>query len=224
MNKTSAVRRSELDRRIQVTLAGYEFDPSSHLWALNKDKTLNLRLAFCHLAEYLRDPYRAVMSRLVQNYAGGYCVSLQEQLVEFLKHTGTDYFTTTALLNYRAQLESNTEYKLGRLRCLLKLWFELGYPGVSPEVTDLLELWRLKGNLKGGAIKSLDPLVGPLDDVELQAFNEVAAQMYEKKEITTVELAYALLLGNYIHEWRKGNSAAAQRHFDAFMPKAAFRA
>ena len=196
MNKTLAVRRSHVDRRIQATRAGYEFDPASHLWALDKDKTLNLRLAFCYLAVSLRDPYRAVMSRLVQNYAGGYCVSLQEQLVEFLKRTGADHFTTTALLNYRAQLDRNTEYKIARLRCLLRHWFELGYPGVSPEVADLLDLWTLKGNSKGGPVKSRHPLEGPLDDVELQTFNEVAAQMYEKKEITTANLAFALLLSH----------------------------
>ena len=39
-------------------------------------------------------------------------------------------------------------------------------------------------------MKCLDPGKGPLDDMELQEFNEKAAQMYEQKHITTSTLAF----------------------------------
>ena len=33
-----------------------------------------------------------------------------------------------------------------------------------------------------------------------------------------------VFFGNYIREWRRGSGVASQRHFNAFMPRAAFRA
>ena len=63
MNETSAVRRFYVNRRIETSLAGREFDPAEDLWALSKDKTLNLRHALCRLAEPLRGPYRTVMAQ-----------------------------------------------------------------------------------------------------------------------------------------------------------------
>ena len=196
LENTSAVRRYYVDRSIQTSLAGREFDPAADLWVLSKEVTLNLGLALCHLAEPLRGPYRAVMAYLAGNYSVGHCMDLQKSLTTFLCQTGTDAFTVTALLNYRSQLDRSSEYKLGRVRILLRLWHKLGYPDVPTEVIDLLDSWTLKGNEKGASVKSLDPRVGPLDDIELLEFNETAAQMFEKGEITKATLAFALLLSH----------------------------
>ena len=105
-------------------------------------------------------------------------------------------FTTVALLNYRARFDRTTEHKLNYVKTFLKHWHRLGYPGVATEVVDLLDSWTLHGNEQGAAVKCLDPGKGPLDDMELQEFNEKAAQMYEQRHITTSTLAFALLLSH----------------------------
>ena len=152
---------------MEVSRAGREFDPAADRWVLSKDVTLNLGLALCRLPASLRDPYRAVMTHVARTYSPSYCGNLQGFLIPFLRQAGTDPFTTTALLNYRAGLGRSTEHLLGYVRTFLKHWHRLGYPGVTSEVMALLDSWTLKGNDKGAAVKSLDPLQGPLDDLEL---------------------------------------------------------
>ena len=196
MHRSSAIRQSLADHKMEVSRAGREFDPAADRWVLSKDVTLNLGLALCRLPASLRDPYRAVMTHVARTYSPSYCGNLQGFLIPFLRQAGTDPFTTTALLNYRAGLGRSTEHLLGYVRTFLKHWHRLGYPGVTSEVMALLDSWTLKGNDKGAAVKSLDPLQGPLDDLELQAFNEKAAQEFEKGHITISTLAFALLLSH----------------------------
>ena len=196
LKNTSAACRLYVKHKIVTSLAGREFDPASDQWVLSKEVTLNLALALSHMAEPLRGPYREVMVYLAENYSAGHCMDLQKTLAKFLCQMGTNTFSVTDLLNYRAQLGRNSEYKIGRLRVLLKRWCELGYSGVPTEVIEFLDSLTLKGNVKGAAVKSLDPRAGPLDDIELQAFNERVAQMFEKGEITKSTLAFALLLSH----------------------------
>ena len=216
MNETLAVSQFYVDHRIVTSSAGREFDPAADRWVLSKDRTLNLQLALCHVAESLRGPYRAVMVHLAQNYSARYCACLHDRLAAFLRQTGTNLFTTTALINYRSGLDRSTEYKLGNVRAFLKHWYELGYPGVPAEVIDLLDSWTLRGNQKGAVVKSMDPLEGPLDDLELQAFNEKASQMFEKGEIKMSTLAFALLLS---HTGRRPGQLLLTRIGDLFSGK-----
>jgi len=60
----------------------------------------------------------------------------------------------------------------------------------------LLDGWTIKGNIKGDVIKRLDPIKGPLSDIELQGFNEGAVQAYEKNVITITEMAIGLVISN----------------------------
>ena len=216
MNRTSAIRQYFVVRKIETSLAGREFDPAADRWVLSKDITLNTRLVLRRLADPLRDPYRAVMTHFARNYSAHYCNNLQGFLIFFLRQAGTNLFTTAALLNYRATLDRATEYKLGCVRTFLKHWDRLGYPGVPAEVIDLLDSWTLRGNPKGAAVKSLDPVKGPLDDLELQAFNEVAAQEFEKGNITISTLAFALLLS---HTGRRPGQLSLIRIGDLFSGK-----
>ena len=158
-----------------------------------------------------------MMTHFARNYSAHYCNNLQGFLIFFLRQAGTNLFTTAALLNYRATLDRATEYKLGCVRTFLKHWDRLGYPGVPAEVIDLLDSWTLRGNPKGRPqSRAWDPVKGPLDDLELQAFNEVAAQEFEKGNITISTLAFALLLS---HTGRRPGQLSLIRIGDLFSGK-----
>ena len=197
MNESSVARQNQVGyvtEKPRMALAGREFDPTTDQWILSKDVTLTLRHALCLLDDSLKEPYRAVMANLACNYSAGYCARLQGILIPFLRQTGTNTFTTKALLNYRGGLDRRFEYKVAYVAILLKHWHRLGYPGVRDDVLDLMDSWTLKGAERGAAVKSLDPIQGPLDDLELLEFNEKAAQEFERGRIPLSTLAFALLL------------------------------
>jgi integrase len=100
------------------------------------------------------------------------------------------------LINYRSTLTRDTEWYLGTIRGFLKKWHDLGYEGISDDVIDLLDGWTIKGNIKGDVIKRLDPVSGPLSDIELQGFNEGAVQAYERDAITLTDMTMGLAISN----------------------------
>ncbi len=110
--------------------------------------------------------------------------------------TGATSIETTTLINYRASLDRENEWKLATIRGFLYKWHDLGYPGIGDDVIDLLKSWTLKGNVKGDAVKRLDPNQGPLTDNELTAFNEGVVRAYEQVKITLDELAICLLISH----------------------------
>jgi len=59
-----------------------------------------------------------------------------------------------------------------------------------------LDGWVIKGNVKGDVIKRLDPVKGPLSDIELQGFNEGAVRAFESGNISLTDMAMALVISN----------------------------
>ena len=96
------------------------------------------------------------------------------------------------LINYKSTLTDKTEWHLANIRYFLKQWHKLGYPGVTEDVVELMSGWRLKGCEKGDLIKRLDPLNGPLSDIELHGFNECAVQLFEQNKISLQDLVISL--------------------------------
>jgi integrase len=113
-----------------------------------------------------------------------------------LRTTKSSEIDETVLINYRASLDIETEYLLGVIKGFLIKWYELGYPGISSNVIELLNGWRIRGNFKGDVVKRLDPIKGPLSDIELQGFNEGIIQAYEKSLISLTDLAIGLITSN----------------------------
>ena len=112
----------------------------------------------------------------------------------FLETSGAREFEATPLRNYRASLDRANEWRLGQMRPFLLRWHDQGYPGVTDEAAEWLHRSRLKGNTKGRAVLSMDPNDGPFDDQELIDILETAAQLYERRRIDLVTLAFTMLL------------------------------
>ena len=151
---------TEPARRTAISRDGREFDPSTDRWKLNKDLTLNLGLVLCRLDPPLRAPYRAVMEHFARSYSAPYCSAIQMFLLAFLRATGATSLDKTALLNYRAGLDRNSEYKLGYFRAFLARWYDQGYPGVTADTIKLLKSFRLRGNEKGRSRQEHGPRAG----------------------------------------------------------------
>ena len=186
-----------VEHQTRMSHSGHEFCPSANAWKLSKDRTLHLTEIMKLLDESLMDSFRYVMAHYACNCAGSTCEIFLHCLTTYLKKTGNRTFETLSLRNYKAQTKKQDANRaLEPLRTVLKLWHAQGYPGVSDAVAELVDSWTIKGAVSGAAVKSMDPIKGPLTNFELQIFNEAVPQMYEHNQISLSTLAYALLLSH----------------------------
>lgn len=95
------------------------------------------------------------------------------------------------LISYRSTLSREHEWYLGSLRGFLKPWIKLGYTGINDNVKDLLNNWRLKGNIKGRAVQTLCPTEGPLSDLEFEALHQKLVEGYETNLISAEDFVLA---------------------------------
>jgi hypothetical protein len=86
--------------------------------------------------------------------------------------------TSTDLINYKATLTDSTSWYLGSLAGLLKKWHSLGYSGVTADAVALLKQLRTKGNQKGEAVLTHDPIHGPFTDIELESLQSSLDMAY----------------------------------------------
>lgn len=178
------------------SLAGYWFDEREPVWVLDKNITVNVNSVSCLLEAGSRYSYIRVLSHYGRTKSANHVQNMNSRMRALLRFIATKSISTTALINYRATLTRESEHHLGALRGFLYKWHDLGYPGIGDDVIDLLKSWTLKGNIKGDAVKRLDPNEGPLTDNELTAFNEGAVRAYEQNKITLDELAICLLISH----------------------------
>lgn len=86
---------------------------------------------------------------------------------------------TTHLLNFIAKLGAGDKLGLeAQLSSLLSRWHALGLQGVSDEAVRFLKSRRKKGNTKGEAVVTLDPVHGPLSDFEFEELMSAVTQAY----------------------------------------------
>jgi integrase len=82
---------------------------------------------------------------------------------------------------------------LGSLSGFLKKWHRLGLPGVTADAISLLEELRIKGNQKGSAVLTLDPVDGPFTGLELEAVQSAVNDFYERGLLGEAEYLLAWL-------------------------------
>ena len=73
--------------------------------------------------------------------------------------------------------------RVSQLSALIGKWSELGYQGLSEAAVRLLAKTKKKGNLKGRAVRTLDPIEGPFTDYELQQIVSALNNAYASRFI-----------------------------------------
>lgn len=173
--------------------AGYWFNEDDLIWILDKNITVNVGKVRDLLDTGVEGGFIATLAHYARNLSSSHTKTISERLHCMMRDTSASKIATTMLINYRATLTRDTEWYMGTIRGFLYKWHDLGYPGISDDVIDLLNSWTLKGNIKGDAVKRLDPAQGPFTDNELLAFNEGAARAFEQDLISITDLSMALL-------------------------------
>jgi integrase len=176
--------------------SGYLFNPDDEYWHLDKNTKIPVGPVRYLLDDSTAKSYIKVLAYYACNLSASHTNNINSSFLRMLRTTGASIITCSGLINYRAELTRDKEWNLGMFCGFLRKWHDLGYEGISDDVIDLLDSWIIKGNIKGDVIKRLDPISGPLSDIELQAFNEGAIQAYERDAISLTDLALSLAISN----------------------------
>lgn len=192
--------------------SGYWFDLKASTWRLDKNNIVllgKIRESLCD--EVVLHGFVSTLAHYATTMSGSHARNIADRFAAMITETGATSIETRTLINYRALLDRKNEWKLGTIRGFIYKWHDLGYPGIDDEVINLLKGWTLKGNIKGDAVKRLDPNKGPLTDNELMAFNEGVVRAFEQNRIALDELAICLLIS---HTGRRPKQVAHTKHSD----------
>ncbi|ANB71236.1 integrase [Paraburkholderia phytofirmans OLGA172] len=96
--------------------------------------------------------------------------------------------------NYAAKLGAHEIGRLGTLNGLLQKWVNLGLPGVEPECATYLLERKKPGNEKGKAVRTRDPVAGPLSEEEYTALYSAVNAAYGRGELPLWTLLLTRLL------------------------------
>ncbi|MBP8116426.1 MAG: tyrosine-type recombinase/integrase [Nitrospira sp.] len=233
MNTSALVfQKNKWTPQQRTSTAGYVFNEADDRWVLDKDSKLNVKAVADLIDENLVPGYIATLSHFATNHSGDHAQSLNYHLKKYLSATGKSSFDSEGLINFRSSLPPHQDYYAAKVRIFLSQWNVLGYHGVSDSLMSLLNGWRIKGNIKGDAVKRRDPSKGPLTDNELAAFNESAARGFEMGQLSIAEIAMALLISStgvravQVSHLRVGDLDASQKNvkgepiFVVQMPRA----
>ncbi len=187
--------------------SGAVFDPRVGRWSFH-DGSMPISVNFDGLAEFCSDElieaakfpciwYAENMEAATLRAQFSYLRKLLRQAAAAMGARVT-VIDAPLLANYRATLTKDKESLLGALSAFLKKWHSLGTLGVTDDAVRFLKSVRLKGAPKGVAVLTMDPIVGPLTDVERAATQAALNDAYATGLVTLEDYLLAwlsLLLG-----------------------------
>ncbi|KPY75970.1 MULTISPECIES: site-specific integrase [Pseudomonas syringae group genomosp. 2] len=188
-------------------LNGAVFDPSAKRWAFHdglRPVSVNFESLLGCATDELIAAARFPFIWYAENAEGRTVISLFGNFRRLLESISAaqgqpvGIIDASLIASYRASLTRETEWKLGALSGFFKKWHGLGVPGVTEAAIRLLKSSRLRGNRKGTAVLTMDPLRGPLTDIERSAAQAALNDAYVARTIALDDYLLAwlcLLLG-----------------------------
>lgn len=194
----SSVKSKQLDVERKpavpaVSKDGYPIDSSGDHWRLNKDVQIAVALPGA-IDPTTEAGFRLALLRYAEEASARHTENMATRFRRYLRDTGASQVTVADLINWRASLGPADQWQLGGLKGFLLAWHDYGFDGVSEDVVNLLQGWRIQGNEKGVAVSSGCTESGPLTDLEVGALLDWANMAVARKDIAFEDYAYLLTL------------------------------
>jgi len=165
------------------TRSGSSFDPREGLWEW-ADGPYNARIDFRRYSngfEAFVPSLKQALLPFAKGHSSAHVMNLQGAFSHFVDamHTCPEgAINAQQISNYAAKLGAHEVGRLGTLNCLLQKWVALGLPGVEPECAAYLLERRKLGNKKGEAVRTRNPVEGPLSEEEYTALYSAVNTAY----------------------------------------------
>lgn len=184
------------------SLEGFQFQIRAHRWQLTANQAILVEeLRQLCWSKVLEESIIATLAHTAENFSAGTVkgtkVAMKHLLSFTPEHLRSDQFSSELLLSFRdfAHLRFGNDCLVSRsVRPFFRRWLALGHPGISVEVVDMLNHWRLKGAEKNVAVNRLDANCGPLMPDEHVAFAVKLLNAFEANAISLDDFLLVRLL------------------------------
>jgi integrase len=182
------------------TRGGATFDPSADVWSY-RDGVTRVLIDFANthaLSAQMQHALKAVLIWYAENSSPSHLVNMYsriQHLVRFLatnRPTLIEHITAIDLLNYKSSLTADVAWYLTNLSGFLTRWHRLALKGVTDDAFAALEALRLRGNAKGVAVMTMDPVLGPFTSIEQEQIQSALNQAFANGMVSE---------GSYLLAW-----------------------
>jgi integrase len=166
------------------TRSGIKFNPNDDVWSY-RDGVTDVRLDWNDLRSFSpqhRFSSKATMCWYAANGAPSSLRAYFMALREWAVVNKNPAFTPQEFFRMRSA-HDGTRLVL-QVKGFLRRWSRLGYPGLAKDFVKALSSTRERSPHKGVAVATMDPLLGPFTDVELQAILSALAQAYALQKVS----------------------------------------
>uniref|UniRef100_A5WEI3 Phage integrase family protein n=1 Tax=Psychrobacter sp. (strain PRwf-1) TaxID=349106 RepID=A5WEI3_PSYWF len=183
-----------------VSFEGYEFDYADERWPISRSASVIFYDISDILDPFLFDNYKKVLLHYVENNSGGYADAINSYTRDFFKFCyQQDKVVLSGLsskhfINFYSSLPSTKKSIFGQISPFFKKWLEFGYEGIDNNALEAFNEVRIKGTIKGKAVRTLCPYEGPLSDLEYEGFYNGLNREFEKGSISLEEMVLVSLL------------------------------
>lgn len=185
-----------------ITSEGFEYSPSSDVWLLvdlGAKTSMNFAKISSRVTPEFMAEFKYVMIWYLRNKSAAHARNVFNLFTYFLLQIPNNLLpvgriTTNDLINFKGQLTKHTEWHLGVISGLLKKWHALGLDAVDGNAIKFLEQITIKGNSKGDAVRSMDPVNGPYTDLELQAIYSALNGSYAQGNLVIEDYLLVILI------------------------------
>jgi len=176
-----------------ISKNGFEFDYRTDRWQLARAVTVNVAF-LSHFENAVAEDMREALVHYAETSSPKYVANICNHLRLYLKESKACSFTELGFVAFKNSLPKSDEYRVAFVRAFIRQMRFLGLAeNFDNGVFELTDKWRLKGNDKGVAVMSLDPIDGPFSDMEFEAIGHNAAHCYAEGDISTEEYCVILL-------------------------------
>ena len=176
------------NRTIRRSREGFEYCLEDDCWTVSNGVNFHFE-SHRHL-EHLRE-YKEVLSNFLETHSPSYCQNIHSFVRSYLKSTKECAFNSKSLSRYRSELGQSGEHVIGHIKAFLLQWEAWGYDGVSEKLAEWLEEQKIRGNIKGKAVRTQCPYSGAFSAVERAAILEWASDDFRDGGLSSD--AYAAL-------------------------------
>ncbi|SNR39766.1 site-specific integrase [Puniceibacterium sediminis] len=186
---------------VAFTAEGAEFHPQDDFWKVADSSAVH-HFKFDQVKKLLttvvlRD-FKYVVSWYLQNHSTSHAKNLFMRFCQLIRSFSDDRFPvsrieTLDIINFKSKLNVRTEYLLGALGGFFKKWHDLNLETVDPSIPKFFNEVRIRGNMKGEAVSTMDPETGPFTDLELQSISLRLNAEFAAGNITTEDYLLVIL-------------------------------
>lgn len=169
--------------------SGAMFDPRSDHWKFIdgvRAVYINFHVLPAQVSP-LKNQLKRVLINVFEEASPAYAINLFKAFKNLADVMAKGQKTVSVIEKHHiVNFISNYKDKVGMesyLSAVITRWTNLGLDGFSEEAVSLLKSRRKPGNVKGEAVRTLDPVNGPLNDFELQQFTSALNEAYAQGAI-----------------------------------------